>query len=212
MKTDELIRAISSDAAAPRPALPRRLAVALAAGSIAAGLLFAIGLGPRADIAAAVQTWRFLLKMAVVLLAFGCTLWASMRLAQPAAGLREVLPALAAAPLLLAAAVALELAAAPPGEWAARAIGSNSRVCLVAVPLLSIAPLAALLAALRAGAPRSPGAAGAVAGALAGALAATLYATHCADDSPLFVALWYSLALVPVVAAGALAGHRVLRW
>ena len=47
---------------------------------------------------------------------------------------------------------------------------------------------------------------------LAAACGATLYAFHCFDDSPLFVATWYSLAAIPVVAVGALAGYRFLRW
>ena len=54
--------------------------------------------------------------------------------------------------------------------------------------------------------------AGAVAGLLAGALAATLYATHCVDDSPLFVALWYTPAIVLIVVLGAIIGRRLLRW
>ena len=52
----------------------------------------------------------------------------------------------------------------------------------------------------------------AAAGLLAGGLAATLYATHCTDDSPLFVAAWYSLAIAGVAALGALIGARWLRW
>ncbi|NJO33150.1 MAG: DUF1109 family protein, partial [Rhodospirillales bacterium] len=54
--------------------------------------------------------------------------------------------------------------------------------------------------------------AGAVAGLLASGLSAALYATHCPDDSPLFVAVWYTLAVGAVVVVGALAGRRVLRW
>ena len=41
---------------------------------------------------------------------------------------------------------------------------------------------------------------------------ATLYAFHCFDDSPLFVATWYTLATLVVTAAGALVGRRLLRW
>ena len=41
---------------------------------------------------------------------------------------------------------------------------------------------------------------------------ALLYATHCPDDSPLFVAIWYGSATAIVVAIGALAGARLLRW
>jgi hypothetical protein len=51
-----------------------------------------------------------------------------------------------------------------------------------------------------------------MAGLLAGGLAAALYAAHCPDDSPLFVAVWYTLALGIVVGVGAVAGRAVLRW
>ena len=37
---------------------------------------------------------------------------------------------------------------------------------------------------------------------------ATLYASHCTDDSPLFVATWYTIATALVAAVGALAGSR----
>jgi hypothetical protein len=65
---------------------------------------------------------------------------------------------------------------------------------------------------MRQGAPERPARAGALAGLAAAALAATLYASNCTDDSPLFVALWYSLAALIVMAAGALVGGRLLRW
>ena len=80
------------------------------------------------------------------------------------------------------------------------------------IPLLSAAPLIGALIALHRGAPRNPGLAGAGAGLFAGAFAASLYATHCPDDLPLFVAVWYSLAILIVMAVGALAGSRLLRW
>ena len=63
-----------------------------------------------------------------------------------------------------------------------------------------------------AGAPASPALAGGAAGFLAATAAAALYAFHCFDDSPLFVVTWYTLAAVLVVAVGAVAGHRMLRW
>ena len=66
------------------------------------------------------------------------------------------------------------------------------------------------LFALRRGAPSRPTVAGAFAGLLSAGLAATLYAAHCTDDSPMFVATWYSLAAVIVAAIGAFAGSRVL--
>jgi hypothetical protein len=72
--------------------------------------------------------------------------------------------------------------------------------------------LAAALFGLRHGAPARPALAGALAGLLSAGLAATLYAAHCNDDSPLFVATWYTLATALVTAIGALLGARLLRF
>src|SRR5262245_11623143 len=135
MKTDDLIRAIAGDAAAPRPALAGRTVLALAAGGLVAAVLFAIDLGMRPDIGRALHTWRFQLKLAVTLVAFASTLWACFRLAQPGTTLREVAPALAAAPVLLAAGALVELAAVPPADWAAHAVGRYWRTCLASIPM-----------------------------------------------------------------------------
>lgn len=212
LKTDDLIRALAEDGAARSPSLAGRMAVALVVGGAVAAVLFAMTLGVRPDIAAALHTWRFVLKVAIALLCSILALWACKRLARPDIGVRDTLVALSVGPALLAAAVAYELLAVSPGDWYARALGSNARICLLAIPLMALAPLVGVLAALRAGAPQSPRMAGAIAGLLAGTLAATLYAVHCPDDSPLFVAVWYSLAVGIVMLAGALAGSRVLRW
>src|SRR2546423_15075253 len=91
-----------------------------------------------------------------------------------------------------------------------RLVGNNSRVCMTAIPLMSLPILAGALIGLRHGAPARPAVAGAVAGLLSAGLAATLYASHCTDDSPLFVATWYTLATAMVTAIGALAGSKGL--
>jgi len=44
----------------------------------------------------------------------------------------------------------------------------------------------------------------AAAGLVAGGLSAALYATHCTDDSPLFVATWYTIAIAAVTVLGAI--------
>jgi hypothetical protein len=93
-----------------------------------------------------------------------------------------------------------------------RLVGQNSRVCLMAIPVLSLPLLAGALIGLRNGAPSRPALAGALAGMLSAGLGATLYASHCTDDSPLFVATWYSIATALVTAIGALAGSRMLRY
>jgi hypothetical protein len=93
-----------------------------------------------------------------------------------------------------------------------RLIGDNSRVCMTAIPLMSLPLLAAALIGLRRGAPSRPAVAGAIAGLLSAGFAATLYASHCTDDSPLFVATWYTIATALVTAVGALVGSKVLKF
>jgi len=72
--------------------------------------------------------------------------------------------------------------------------------------------LAGALFGLRQGAPARPAVAGAIAGLASAGLAATLYASHCTDDSPLFVATWYTIATALVTAIGALAGSKLLKF
>jgi hypothetical protein len=93
-----------------------------------------------------------------------------------------------------------------------RLVGNNSRFCLVWIPVMSLPLLAAALIGLRHGAPARPALSGAIAGMLSAGLAATLYASHCTDDSPLFVATWYTLATALVTAVGALAGSKLLKY
>ncbi len=211
MKTDELVAALVADRAVPGRTFARGLPLALAAGGAVSLALFFVELGIRKDFAAALATWRFDLKLVLVLLALVSALGLCRALSRP------VLPRHAGwwlLPLLglAVAAVAIELAAVPMEAWRSRLVGSNSLICLSAVPMLALTPLVAVLAALRSSAPASPLLAGAAAGFLAAALGAALYAFHCFDDSPLFVMTWYVLATLPMVALGALAGHRLLRW
>ena len=82
------------------------------------------------------------------------------------------------------------------------AVGKNGMLCLTVIPALGIVPLGLVLWALRQGAPTRPGLAGVFAGLLAGGIAATFYAANCTDDSPLFVALWYPLAIAMLAIVG----------
>jgi hypothetical protein len=43
-------------------------------------------------------------------------------------------------------------------------------------------------------------------------MGATVFAMHCMDDSPLFVAIWYTLATGLMALTGLLVGRYVLRW
>jgi hypothetical protein len=85
-------------------------------------------------------------------------------------------------------------------------------VCLIAVPLLSVPPVAALFLAFRQGAPMRPALAGALAGLAGGGLGAAVYALHCTEDSPLFYVTWYGTAIGIVTLVATLLGARILRW
>jgi hypothetical protein len=212
MKTSDLIAALAVD---PKPrgmALGQRFALALALGAIVSACAFALMVGPRHDIARAMGSMRFDWKFVDTIALAVPTGLLAWRLLRPAAKAGPWMIGLFVPAIALGGSVAMELMMTPSDLWVTKLVGSNALHCLMLIPLLSIPPLAALLFVMRAGAPASPGIAGAVAGFAAAGLAATLYASNCTDDSPLFVATWYTAATVIVVAVGAILGERLLRW
>ena len=91
-------------------------------------------------------------------------------------------------------------------------VGTNTYWCLGFIPIFSLPVLAALFVALRRGAPIRARLTGLMAGLAAGGFGATVYAAHCTDDSPLFVATWYTIGIAVTAALGAALGPRLLRW
>jgi len=211
VKTDDLITALAQDAPV-RWRLGRAVAAAMAGGAAIAAVIFFAGIGVRPDVMVAVTTVRYLFKFVVTLALAVTATGLILHLARPGVPLGVWRWALLAAPVLLAVSVVLEMVAMPMSTWGTRWIGTNAPWCLSLIPLMALGPLALLLLALRQGAPRHPGRAGAVAGLVASGIAATFYAAHCLDDSPFFVATWYTLATGIVMLIGTLAGRRWLRW
>jgi hypothetical protein len=212
MRTDDLVHALAVDRQTAMPSIGRRFVLAIAIGFAVSATAFWITLGPRPDIEAAAMTLRFDFKITEALLLAATSIALAVRLAQPGAGTAVQKWVLALAPVLLALAVIAELVAVPASQWQTKLIGSMSMMCVTAIPLLSLPLLVATLLALRQGAPTRRGTAGAAAGLVAGGLAAALYGTQCIDDSPLFVATWYTLSIGAVTALGAVLGRRLLRW
>ncbi|MFY9627271.1 MAG: NrsF family protein [Methylocystis sp.] len=212
MRTEDLINALVADLTVSKFRFRQVLVSAIALGAIVAAAAFLPSMGVRPDIRQALLTIRFLFKFVVTLslaVSAGGLLYC---LARPGTPTGLWAWALIAAPTLLVIAVVTELVATPVASWSSRMVGTNAVYCLMLIPLLSLGPLACIIYALRKGAPTNPGLAGAVAGLLASGIAATLYATHCTDDSPLFLATWYSLATGIVTLAGYAIGARALRW
>jgi hypothetical protein len=212
MNTELLIESLASDLQAgpkrSRVAWPHLvLAVLMAAGvSLAAILLLlsrsphiAHGLGPTIAFSA-------LAGLTLAAAAFSATLALSYPEGRPR------LWWLAAPAVILLSGLGFELADSLESSWSERLWGQSPLGCLLCVLVLSLPILAAVLAALRAGAPTHPRLAGAMAGLLAGGITTALYTLHCPEDSLLFVALWHGLAVGAVSLLGALAGGRLLRW
>src|SRR5580693_9202979 len=212
MDTDQLIRTLAVDSAHRAPRVGFVLALALLAAAPVSLTMFFAALGVRPDVMTAMHNPFFDLKFLVTLALAISAIAVSLHLSRPDAVLRGWAWLLAIPVGLLVVGIACEMMLPQRLPMMTRLIGSNSRVCMTAIPLLSLPLLAAALVGLRHGAPSRPAVAGAVAGLLSAGLAATLYASHCTDDSPLFVVTWYSIATAFVAAVGALAGSRVLRF
>jgi hypothetical protein len=213
MDTDQLIRTLAADNVHRAPRVGFVLALALLAAAPVALLIFFAGLGVRPDVMTAMHNPFFDLKFAVTLALAISAIMVSLHLSRPEASLRGWAWLLMVPVGVLAAAIAGEMMMLPQRlPMMTRLVGSNSKICMTAIPLMSLPLLAASLFGLRHGAPTRPAVAGAIAGLLSAGLAATLYASHCTDDSPLFVATWYTIATALVTALGALAGSKLLRF
>ncbi|MDX3926336.1 MAG: NrsF family protein [Shinella sp.] len=211
MKTDDLITLMTQDAPVGMR-YGRALAIALGAGIVVSALLLVATVGLRHNMASVFETARVLFKIAVTLVFAALATRLAMRIGRPGAETRLPARLLTVPVVMISAAVILELFALPADTWRANLVGRNALFCLFFVPVLSLAPLTGLFWALKKGAPQNPTAAGAAAGLAAGAIAAAIYAWHCPDDSPLFLATWYTIAIAGATAAGALLGRRLLRW
>ncbi len=212
MKTDDLIASLSADNEwRPRPVWFGVLAALMAALPLS-GSLFMMTLGVRPDVATAMHNPFFDLKFVITLALAASAAALSLHLSRPDASLKKWMWLLAIPGGILGIGIASDFAVHQRSAWTDRMVGSNWLICLTAIPFLSLPILAAALAALRRGATSRPALAGAFAGLMSAGIAGTLYASHCPDDSPLFVAMWYGIASVIVAAIGAVAGSRTLRF
>ena len=212
MDTDQLIRTLAADNAHHARPVGFVLALALLAAAPVSLLMFVTELGVRPDVMSAMHNPFFDLKFAITLALASAAITVALHLSRPEASLRGWLWLLMIPVGLLVAGISGEMMMPQRLPMMVRLVGNNSKVCMTAVPLMALPLLVAALIGLRHGAPTRPAITGAMAGLLSAGLAATLYASHCEDDSPLFVATWYTIATAMVTAIGALLGSRVLRF
>jgi hypothetical protein len=212
MDTDQLIRTLAADNAHRARPVGLGLMLALLAAAPVSLLMFFTELGIRPDVMTAMRNPFFDLKFAVTLALASAAIAVSLHLSRPEASLRGFGWLLLIPAGILTAGIGGEMMMPQRLPVMTRLVGNNSRACMTAIPLMSLPLLAAALIGLRQGAPAHPAIAGAMAGLASAGLAATLYASHCTDDSPLFVATWYTIATALVTAIGALVGSKVLKY
>lgn len=211
MKTDDLIRTLAEDNDWRTTATGTALLIALVAAAPISLAIFLMALGVRPDFTSATHNPFFDLKFAVTLALAISAILVVLPLSRPGTALGGRAWLLLVPVALLVAGIAFDLTMPQSTSWSDRLVGTNSRVCLTAIPAMALPLLVAALIGLRHGAATRPALSGAMAGLMSGGLAATVYAAHCTDDSPLFVATWYSIGIAGLTAVGAAAGSRMLR-
>ena len=204
---------LASGAGAVRPnQAERRHVAALGWGFLGAALLMAVLLGPRPDLALAVQLPMFWVKLVFVACIAAGSLAAALRLSRPGWTLDWVPRALAAPILLIWLLSAVVLVPADATQRAALFFGDTWDVCPFLITTLSVPGFVAAMWAMKGLAPTRLRLAGAAAGLLAGAVGALVYSVHCPEMGAPFIGVWYLLGMLIPAAVGALLGPRLLRW
>lgn len=213
MNTEELIKNLSQDAQARPVFCP---AVAVLISTIVALtlvlILSLVWLTPRADLLASLTADHhvFFLKLAFALGIVFSALPIIRDLSVPGRRLGSW-SLLALVPFVVIGTLALNSSTSVHGASHHADLASWVE-CLWQIPALSIPALAILLIAVRSLAPTNLRLIGAYIGLAAGGIGAVGYAFHCDDDSMVFIATFYSIAIFEMAVVGALLGPRFLRW
>ncbi len=212
MKTDELIQTLSADLPKVEPGVvARRVALGIGLGSVVSAALMLAWLGPRPDLAQAVLTPMFWMKLSYAAITGIILAIILTRLAKPAARL-GVLGAVSLAPFAIVALMAaMRLIKAPPETHHDLLMGHTSMICPWRILAIGLPVLLGAVWAVRGLAPTRLWFAGLAAGGCAGGIGAAIYAVACNETSAPFLAIWYTLGIIVVAAIGAL-GSPLLRW
>lgn len=213
MKTEQLIDMLSTNLEPVKGGqLKTTLALTLVGGGLAAFCVMLATVGLRTDASGGLH-WGFVaLKVLFMLILIGAGTALLAKLIHPGQDGRTLYKVIFLPFLVIGFAGLVALALEPAAAWRRIILGTDWAMCMYCIPLFAIVPFAALIWALRRGAPTNLTRAGAIAGLVAGALGAVAYAFHCADDSLPFIALWYGVMVALCAVIGAMLGPRLLRW
>ena len=216
MNTDRLVDLLSSNL---EPVgcvrFGKALLLAMLTGSITAFTLMLATVGPRADLGSTAHLWWTAVKLLFAVSVISTATPPLLRSMRP--GLeKKTHPEIIFLPFLAAIVAALAmLLFVPPHAWSAMLHGAHPvspARCLVCITFFAAVPFAALIWALRQGAPTRLSLSGAIAGVTAGGLGAAAYALACTSDTIPFIAICYGAAIAICAFVGAQLGPRLLRW
>jgi len=215
MKTDQLIDMLSTNLEPIKNGgqVGKAFAIALVIGGAASFCLMLATVGMRTAASDGFHPAFLVLKLLfmLVLIAVGTALLAQLiRPGQDGRRLYKVV----FLPVLFVGLIGVVTLAFQPSSaaWGRMILGTQWATCVLCIPLFAIIPFAALIWALRKGAPTNLTRTGAIAGLVAGALGAVAYAFHCPDDSLPFIAIWYGAMVMLCAWIGARLGPWLLRW
>lgn len=115
-------------------------------------------------------------------------------------------------PLALAAGWLLDAGAAGWAALAARLDWHEGVACVRHVVVTAVPMLLVLTVLIRRGAPTQPERTAAAAGIAAAGLGAVGFVFSCPHDDPLYVAVWYGLAVLMITGLSRLLLPRLIRW
>ena len=209
--TDDLIDRLAAHLKPVRyMAMQRQLIGALLLSGVLAIVAMLMLLGMRPDMQTAAVTMIYWTKFSYTLALALLGLAATLVLARP--GGRTRWPWLAAVALVALLVVLAVIQLARADDMMPMIMGSSIIRSLTYIPILSLPVLLASMLALRRMAPTRPALAGFAAGIMAGSTGAWIYAFACTETGMMFLALWYTLAILIVGAVGAILGRYLLRW
>lgn len=216
-RADPLIDALVADLAPVRPRRWWREAALLAAAVVVEAVMVAEMFGMRPDMPTAMTEMAFLWKAAsltlvaviggaAALLSLDPAVTGSRRIRRLWAALAVLLPVALAAGWLVDAGASGGDALLRRLDWR-EGLGCVRHVVATAVPMLLV-----LAVVIRRGAPTRPDRTAAAAGLAASGLGALGFVLSCPHDDPLYVAVWYGLAVAAITGASRLLLPRLVRW
>ena len=215
MNTDRLIDMLSAELEAVNSGrLGKTLILSILTGGALAFALMLVTVGPRPDLQSTAHIEWVAVKLLFALSVIGTGALLLNRSMRP--GLEDATNwTMVLFPFLAALAVAFAVLLGQPQAWRELLRGAttvSSVRCLVLIMSFAAIPLAAVIYAIRQGAPTRLKLCGGIAGIVAGGIGAAAYAFNCTSDTIPFVAIWYGAAIVICSAIGSQLGPRVLRW